>query len=42
MSIMSFERGERELSVIELIDVARALAVSPVKLLQEVAEETLD
>lgn len=32
MSIMSFEQGARELSVLELIDVAKALEMDPVTL----------
>lgn len=42
MSMMSFERGERELSVIELIDIARALDVSPVDLFQAAAQDATD
>ena len=43
MSIMSFERGERELSVLELVDIARTLDVDPVDLFKAATgEQPLD
>ena len=39
MSIMSFERGERELTVLELIDIAKALGVDPIELFRAAAED---